>query len=328
MSAKKVSNLKAKQNSDILAARYVIEREIEGLKALFDSLDGDFSKAVDLIISLDGRLVLSGMGKSGHIARKVASTLASTGTPALFVHPGEASHGDLGMVTTKDAVVLFSNSGETKELSDIISYCRRFSIPMIAVVRKKTSTLVNSADIAFILPDIEEASPTGAPTTSTTMMLAWGDALAIALLKRRGFGKDDFHVFHPGGKLGSGLVKVEQLMKTGKKMPLVMENAFMSEAIIEMSAKSLGCTGVVNKSGRLLGVITDGDLRRNMGKNLINLKVLDVMTKNPLTISSGSLAVEAVNLMNKKSITSLFVVDKNKLMGIIHIHDLLRLGVA
>lgn len=325
--AKKVKKQKSTGNPDIAAATYVLRQEIAGLEALVESLDGTFSQAVALIYNLKGRVILSGMGKSGHIARKIAATMASTGTPALFVHPGEASHGDLGMVTADDALILFSNSGETKELNDIVEYARRFSIPLIAVVRRDSSTLVESADIAFILPEIPEASPTGAPTTSTTMMLAWGDALAISLLEKKGFSQEDFHVFHPGGKLGSGLIKVGKLMKTGADMPLVKSTDVMSKALIVMTSKSLGCTGVLDDSGRLAGIITDGDLRRHMNNDLPKQKVVDIMTRNPMTITSSALAVEAMNIMNKKSITSLFVVDKVKPEGIIHIHDLLRAGV-
>jgi arabinose-5-phosphate isomerase len=314
-------------NPDIAAARIVLEKEIEGLQALKDSLNETFSEAVDLVFKTKGRVVISGMGKSGHIARKIAATLASTGTPALFVHPGEASHGDLGMVTKDDIVVLLSNSGETKELGDIIEYVKRFSIPLIGVVRRASSTLVTAANIAFVLPEIPEASPTGAPTTSTTMILGWGDALAIALLEKRGFEKEDFHVFHPGGKLGSGLLKVKQIMRSEGDLPIVNEKAKMSEALIEMTSKSLGCTAVA--SGKeLVGIITDGDLRRHIDNDITAQIAGDVMTKNPVTITSDALAVEAVQIMNERSITSLFVVDIGELKGVVHIHDLLREGVA
>jgi len=317
-----------KNNKDIETAASVIKREIEGLQALSSAIDENFSKAVDIIFSLKGRVIVSGMGKSGHIARKIAATLASTGTPALFVHPGEASHGDLGMITEEDALILLSNSGETVELNDIINYAKRFHIPLIGIVRRNTSTLVDASDIAFVLPEIAEASPVNAPTTSTTMMLAWGDALAMAVLERRGFDHEDFHVFHPGGKLGSQLVKIKQLMKSGEDLPLVKESDLMSNALIIMTEKSLGCAAVVDSKNIPIGVITDGDLRRHMGDDLISLKVKDVMTKNPITISEESLASEALALMNEKSITSLCVISKKELSGIIHIHDILRAGVS
>ncbi|MGB1540205.1 MAG: KpsF/GutQ family sugar-phosphate isomerase, partial [Rickettsiales bacterium] len=214
--------------TDIVSARKVLEQEIAGLTALCESLDTTFVSAVNLIAGTNGRLILSGMGKSGHVARKIAATMASTGTPAYFVHPGEASHGDLGMITREDTVMLFSNSGETAELSDMIAYCKRFTIPLIGVVRRKTSTLVEEANVALLLPDTPEASPTGAPTTSTTMMMALGDALAVALLERRGFTRDEFHVFHPGGKLGQALTRVETLMHMGDEVPLVVCDALMS----------------------------------------------------------------------------------------------------
>ncbi len=315
-------------NRDIKVAINVLETAIEGIRALELALDGRFTKAVDIIANLKGRVIISGMGKSGHIARKIAATLSSTGTPAHFVHPGEASHGDLGMITADDAVILLSNSGETAELKDIITYTKRFSIPLIGVVRRKTSSLVDAADIAFVLPEIPEASPLGAPTTSTTMMLVWGDAVAMALLERRGFGKDDFKVFHPGGKLGSKLTKVKDLMRAGKALPVVKASSPMSEALLEITSKRLGCTAVVDAKGKLIGIITDGDLRRHMGDNIIRQKAEKVMTAKPVCIRPNALAEEAVAVMNKKSITSLFVVEGDKLLGIIHIHDLLKAGAA
>lgn len=326
--AKKPQAKAVSANRDIKVAVNVLETAIEGIRALELALDGSFIKAVDIIANLKGRVIISGMGKSGHIARKIAATLSSTGTPAHFVHPGEASHGDLGMITPDDAVILLSNSGETAELKDIITYTKRFSIPLIGVVRRKTSSLVDAADIAFVLPEIPEASPLGAPTTSTTMMLVWGDAVAMALLERRGFGKDDFKVFHPGGKLGSKLTKVKDLMRAGKALPVVKASAPMSEALLEITSKRLGCTAVVDAKGKLIGIITDGDLRRHMGDNIIRQKAEKVMTAKPVCIRPNALAEEAVAVMNKKSITSLFVVEGDKLLGIIHIHDLLKAGAA
>lgn len=314
--------------TDIVSARKVLEQEIAGLTALCESLDTTFVSAVNLIAGTNGRLILSGMGKSGHVARKIAATMASTGTPAYFVHPGEASHGDLGMITREDTVMLFSNSGETAELSDMIAYCKRFTIPLIGVVRRKTSTLVEEANVALLLPDTPEASPTGAPTTSTTMMMALGDALAVALLERRGFTRDEFHVFHPGGKLGQALTRVETLMHMGDEVPLVVCDALMSEVLITMTAKRFGCAGVVDEAGVLVGVVTDGDLRRHLDEELLSLEAKEVMTENPVTIGPHALGAEALAIMNNKSITSLFVTDEEKKpVGILHIHDCLRAGM-
>lgn len=318
-----------KQAGIIESAQYVLKREIEGLEALHEVLNDSFIHAVELLHNLTGRLVVSGMGKSGHIARKIAATFASTGTPALFVHPGEASHGDLGMVTRHDIVMLLSNSGETSELHDIINYCKRFSITVIGIVRRKSSTLVDAADITLVLPEIPEASPVGAPTTSTTMMLALGDALAVATLEQKGFSKEDFGIYHPGGKLGQALVKVENLMHTGEELPVVQEDTSMPEVLIEMTAKRLGCTAVLNKKGVLTGIITDGDLRRHINRNMLDTNAKDIMTKNPVTISSQYLVTQALQVMEDKSITSLFIIDeKSKPLGVIHIHDILRAGVA
>ncbi|MDB2414709.1 KpsF/GutQ family sugar-phosphate isomerase [Rickettsiales bacterium] len=314
--------------SDIKIAKDVLDLEIEGLKALEEWLGEEFSRAVDLIYNLKGRVVVSGMGKSGHIANKIVATLASTGTPSIFVHPGEASHGDLGMITKDDAIILLSNSGETSELRDIINYACRFSIPLIAIVRRKSSILVDSADVALILPDVPEACDVKAPTTSTTMMLALGDAIAVTLLERRGFNKEDFNVFHPGGKLGAAFIKIADLMHDGDETPLVKNNTTMSEVLIEMTAKRFGCAGVISDGGDLEGVITDGDLRRHMSGDLVNMSAEDVMTKNPVTIAKSSLASEALAIMQNRSITSLFVLDGQKPVGIVHIHDLLRAGVV
>lgn len=319
----------SQKRSHIEAGKRVLEQEIAGLQALVSTLDEKFDAAVELIYNLKGRLVVSGMGKSGHIARKIAATLASTGTPALFVHPGEASHGDLGMVTSDDAVMLLSNSGETSELTDIIYYCKRFTIPLIGMVRKSSSTLVDAANIAFVLPDTAEASPVGAPTTSTTMMLAWGDALAMALLEMRGFSKQDFHVYHPGGKLGSQFISVDKLMRIGDSLPLVKPSSSMADTLIIMTEKSLGCAAVVDGKGKLQGIVTDGDLRRHMQQSLLAQSAEDVMTRNPITIRPNALAVEALSLMNQRNITSVMVADEDgTLAGLLHIHDILRAGVS
>lgn len=309
------------------SARHVIAREIEGLQAVSEALDDTFIALVEKIHALKGRVIVSGMGKSGHIARKIAATMASTGTPAHYLHPSEASHGDLGIITPDDLVICLSNSGETHELRDIISYTRRFSIPLVALVRRKTSVLVDAADIAVVLPEIPEASPTGAPTTSTTMMLAYGDALAVALLELRGFTKDDFGKYHPGGKLGSQFIRVGALMHQGKELPLVKPADSMKTALLTMTAKRFGCAGVVGKGGELQGVITDGDLRRHMDGGIMKQTAKDVMSTQPITVTPQTLAAEALSIMNAKSITCLFVVEGKKPVGILHIHDVLRAGV-
>lgn len=316
------------ENRDIESARKVLKHEIMGLEALEECLDEKFIAAIDLLFSCKGRVVLSGMGKSGHIARKIAATMASTGTPALFVHPGEASHGDLGMVTKDDVVILLSNSGETAELGDIINYSKRFSIPLIGIVRRKTSVLVSASDVALILPAIPEVTETNAPTTSTTMMLALGDAIAIALLERRGFTNDDYGVLHPGGKLGAAFIKVGNLMHKDTELPLVPEDMSMGNVLIEITAKRFGCAGVVNKNGELVGMITDGDLRRHMAPDITQQPASAVMTVGPKTILSDDLASKALNIMQEKIITSLFILENKKPVGILHIHDILRAGVV
>jgi arabinose-5-phosphate isomerase len=311
----------------LTSARRVLHCEVEGLRALESALDGQFVALVDMVYGLKGRLIISGMGKSGHIARKIAATLASTGTPAYFVHPAEASHGDLGMITSNDAVLCLSNSGETAELRDIIAYTRRFSIPLVALVRRSGSALVESADIAVILPETPEASPTGAPTTSTLMMLAYGDALAVALLEKRGFTSADFGVFHPGGKLGKAFVRCADIMHAADELPLVTLGDAMPKILLAMTAKRFGCAGVIDASGQLVGVITDGDLRRHMGEGLLKQTANEVMSRDPITVTPTQLAAEALGIMNSKTITCLFVVESGKPVGIVHVHDCLRVGV-
>ncbi len=312
---------------DIRCAQSVIAQEIKGLEALASAIDERFAAVVGCVAGIKGRLIVSGMGKSGHIARKIVATLASTGTPAQFVHPAEASHGDLGMITADDAVMLLSNSGETAELGDMIAYTRRFAIPLIALVRRSSSALVDAADHAIVLPEVPEASPTGAPTTSTIMMLAYGDALAMALLERRGFTPEDFNVFHPGGKLGKAFLRTENLMHGEAELPLVTPQSSMQDTLLEMTTKRFGCAGVVD-GGKLIGVVTDGDLRRHMNESLLQKTALDIMSKNPITIRPHSLAAEALGIMNQKSITCLFVANEaGKPVGIVHIHDCLRAGV-
>mgnify|MGYP000626810449 CR=1 FL=1 len=318
-------------NRDIFVGVKVLEKEIEGLEALKNALDEKFTAAIELIFSTKGRVIISGMGKSGHVARKIAATFSSTGTPAVFVHPGEASHGDLGMITRNDVVILLSNSGETSELKDIINYTKRFSISLIGIVRRKTSALVNASDVALILPETSEASPVGAPTTSTTMMMALGDAMAVALMERKGFKSSDFHIFHPGGKIGQSFIKVESIMKKGNGLPISSENESLKDALITMSEKGLGCLAIINSRKEIVGVITDGDLRRHLRKGVISksshMKVRDVMTKNPIIIRPTALASEALGIMNAKNITCLFVSTGKSLEGIIHIHDILRAGI-
>jgi arabinose-5-phosphate isomerase len=315
--------------ADLDIARRVLGIESKGLKALAKSLDAKFSRAIDIFDGRTGRIIVTGMGKSGHVAHKVASTLSSTGMPALFVHPAEASHGDLGMIENGDAVLAYSNSGETPELSDIIAYTRRFKLPLVAVTSQAASAISEQADVTLVLPPAEEACPIGmAPTTSTTMMMALGDALAVALMERKGFTADDFKLRHPGGQLGKLLLKVSDIMHSGASLPLAEADETMANALVEMTQKSLGVIGVVDGDDRLLGIITDGDLRRHMSNDLMARRAGEVMTENPKTIRSSALASEAVQVMNEMQITSLFVVDEGRVAGVLHIHDCLRAGVV
>lgn len=316
-------------DADLKSAERVLRLEADGIRNLSRALDGSFKAAIDQLAATRGRIVVTGMGKSGYIARKIAATLSSVGTPAVFVHPAEASHGDLGMVTSADAILALSNSGETVELTDLLTYSRRFSIPLIGITGKARSALAEHADVTLVLPASPEACPLGlAPTTSTTMMLALGDAIAVALLERKGFSSSDFQVLHPGGKLGQTLLRVSDLMRTGDEMPLLGADASMSEAILVMTAKTFGCVGIMNASGRLIGIITDGDLRRHLGPNLLALGTSEVMTRRPKTIRPQALASEALGLMNARSITNLFVVEDGAPVGIVRMHDCLRAGVA
>ncbi len=316
-------------NTDFEAARRVLRLEAEGINVLADALDSSLSRALDLLDAVTSRVVVTGMGKSGHIARKIAATMASVGTPAFYVHPGEASHGDLGMITAKDAVLALSHSGETAELGDLVAYTRRFDIPLIAITAGGKSTLAKDADVALVLPPSPEACPLGlAPTTSTTMMLALGDVLAVALLERKGFSAEEFQVLHPGGRLGRDLLRVADIMHEGDEVPLASPETSMSTALITMTAKRFGCVGVTDGAGQLIGIVTDGDLRRHMGPDLPTRPVRAIMTRGAKTIRPRALAAEALGLMNSSSITSLFVVEQRKPVGIIHIHDCLRAGIA
>ena len=327
-----------KTKTDLETARRVLCVEGDALAALARSLDARFTSAIDLIMAVEGRVIVSGMGKSGLVGAKIAATFASTGTPSQFVHPGEASHGDLGFVTRKDAAILLSNSGKTQELSDIIEYTRRAGIPMIAITSGADSSLAQDADVALILPQAPEACPMGlAPTTSTTMTLALGDALAVALMKRRGFTADDYRALHPGGSLGRRLVRVADIMHRGTELPLVKDSAVMSEVLLEITSKRFGCAGVIGTDGGLLGVITDGDLRRHMQGDLLKRTAREVMTTRPRFIREEALGAEALRLMNQHDVpvTCLFVISDEEAVkaspkptGIVHIHDCLRAGVA
>lgn len=307
-------------------ARRVIRTEAEALELLADGLGPEFQNAVDVILDATGRVIVSGMGKSGHIAKKIAATLASTGTPAQFVHPAEASHGDLGMVTKADVVLVLSNSGETPELADLIAHTRRFQIPMIGIASRPESTLLRQCEVKLVLPAAPEACGSGiVPTTSTTMTLALGDALAIALMEHRQFTPEHFRTFHPGGKLGARLAKVVDLMH--RDMPLVRQDTPMTDTLLEISSKSYGVTGVVDDGGTLVGIITDGDLRRHM-QGLLDRNAGEVMTLAPRVIEPEALAESALAVMQERKITCLFAVHDGTPQGIIHIHDCLRAGLA
>ncbi|NNM57446.1 SIS domain-containing protein [Acidocella sp.] len=319
-------------HDDLAIARDVLTTEAAALSALGAGLGEDFRAAVNQLIAIPGRVVVTGMGKSGHVARKIAATLASTGTPALFVHPAEAAHGDLGMIIAGDAVIALSNSGEATELAAIVAHASRIGLPLIGITAAAGSTLGTAATIALILPPAPEAGPIGlAPTTSTTMQMALGDALAVVLLARRGFSARDFRDIHPGGKLGARLKRVRDLMHKGGELPLVSPGTTMDRALITMTAKRFGALGVVDGAGKLLGVVTDGDLRRAMGPDLLGRNVEDIMNANPRTIGPEALAEEALREMNSETrpVTALFVVDDARMIkGILHIHDLLRAGLA
>ncbi len=327
-----VARTAAKTHQPLASALRTVAIEVRGLEALAQMLESEmesvFSAAVATIAGSRGRVIVSGIGKSGHIGQKIAATFASTGTPAFFVHPSEAAHGDLGMVTTDDVILAISWSGETVELKNVITYSRRFKVPLIAITSRRDSALGKAADVVLQLPRAEEACPHGlAPTTSTAMQLALGDCLAIALLESKGFTAHDFKVFHPGGSLGAQLKFVSDIMHKGDRLPLVSEREAMGSALVIMTQKSFGCLGVVNSKGKLVGVITDGDLRRHMGDGLLSATTAEIMTRKPKTIAPGLLASAALEALEGR-ITALFVVDKGKPVGIVHVHDLLRAGVA
>ena len=316
-------------DSALSSARRTLATEIDGLQSLSAALGDSFEQAVTVLSEISGRVIVSGMGKSGHIGAKIVATMASTGTPAQFVHPGEASHGDLGMIASGDVVLALSWSGETAELANLIDYAKRFSIPLIALTSRADSLLGRQADICITLPKSVEACPNGlAPTTSTTMQLALGDALAVALLEKRKFTPADFKNFHPGGKLGAGLVLVQDLMFTGAELPLVPVGTRMDEALIVMTEKRFGCLGIQTPENTLAGIISDGDLRRHMSADLLVQNVEDIMTLTPVTISPDLVSGEALKIMNDRNIQCLFVCENDTPKGLVRILDLLRIGVA
>ncbi|HCB10918.1 MAG TPA: KpsF/GutQ family sugar-phosphate isomerase [Cyanobacteria bacterium UBA11991] len=325
----KNNDFSIQEKADIKSAANTINSEIETICQLRDGLDQTLTQALNLMQQAKGRIIVTGMGKSGHIARKIAASLASTGTPSFFVHPAEASHGDLGMITEDDVVIAISNSGESKELVDILNYCKRFGIPLIAITKNPQSSLGKAGDIVLKLPDNGEACPLGlAPTNSTTATLVLGDVLTTCMIERKGFTKADFNDRHPGGKLGSILQRVSDLMHTGEEMPLLEEHAGMQSVLLEMTSKRLGCVGFVNSNGDLTGILTDGDLRRCLTPDVLEKTAIELMTKNPKTVTKDTIASEAMKIMHDKKITNLFVIEDKKPIGVIHIHDLLNHGVV
>lgn len=315
---------------DINCAMRTVNREIETIIKLRDSIGQELTEALNAMQNAKGRIIITGMGKSGHIGKKIAASLASTGTPSFFVHPAEASHGDLGMITEDDVVIAISNSGESRELVDILNYCKRFGITLISITKNIASSLGKAGDIVLLLPNNGEACPLGlAPTSSTTATLVLGDILTAGLIERKGFTKSDFNARHPGGKLGSILQKVSDLMHVNEEMPILHEQSDMHRVLLEMTSKRLGCVGFVNENGELTGMLTDGDLRRCLSAQILDEKAINLMTKNPKTIVKDIMASEAMKIMHDKKITNIFVVDElQKPIGVIHIHDLLNNGVA
>ncbi len=334
---KPLATQSVKNHTDIDHAVRVLKAESQALEVLSQHVDDNFSNAVETVHTMKqsgqgyARLIVAGIGKSGHVARKIAATMASTGTPSYFVHPGEASHGDMGMITEKDTVLMLSNSGENSELSDLIHYTRRYDITLIAMTSNPDSTLAKYADIVLLLPKVGEVCPNGlAPTTSTTMMLAYGDALAIALLERMGLTPEQYKVFHPGGKLGQKLLKVHELMVSGDNLPIIKSSAYMDEALITLTEKNLGAVLVFDDTQELLGIITDGDLKRHMSPDLLSKPVTEIMSANPKSIDKEALAAEALDIMTKKQgryITSLIVKEGDKTVGMIRLQDCLQAGV-
>ncbi|QND53968.1 KpsF/GutQ family sugar-phosphate isomerase [Phyllobacterium sp. 628] len=328
-----INDIELDKSAAVDSAKRTISTEKDGLSALRDALDGGlaeaFGKAIESIASIKGRIIVTGVGKSGHVGSKIAATFASTGTPAFFVHPSEANHGDLGMIAHDDAILALSWSGDTAELKGIVSYSRRFRIPLIAVTAGETSALATAADVVLLLPRITEACPHGlAPTTSTLLQLAMGDAIAVALLEARGFTAGDFKTFHPGGSLGASLTHVHEIMHRGQEIPLVPLGMLIPEAMRVLSDKRFGCIAVQNEDGTLAGIITDGDLSRNLHRNLMTVKVEEIMTRKPKTVPTTMLASAALALLNEYNIGALMVTENNFPVGIVHFHDLLRIGAA
>ena len=325
-----MDEMKSKPEHILAEGRRVLEREANGLKALAAGLGGDFVRAVELIIGREGRVAVTGMGKSGHVGRKTAATLASTGTPAYYIHPAEASHGDLGMISLRDVLIAYSNSGETQEMVEILSFCARHQVPVIGVTKNPRSFLATQSAVPLILPDLPEACPFGsAPTTSTAMMMALGDALALCLLEAKGFTHEEFHQYHPGGHLGRKLLAARDIMHGGDEVPLVFQDLPMSEVLLTITGKSFGCTGVLDGKGRLIGIITDGDLRRHLGPDLLTRPAREIMTADPVTVGPDTLAAKVLGLMQRRSITSVFVMEEQPApVGIVHIHDCLRAGLV
>ena len=317
----------------VASAIRTLATEREGLVTLMDAIGNGlgeiFAAAVDRLAAAQGRIIVTGMGKSGHVARKIAATFASTGSPSHYVHPAEASHGDLGMVRPEDLIIALSWSGETTELADIIGYAKRFRVPLIAITSNQNSTLGRQADVCLTLPKAREACPNGlAPTTSTTMQLALGDALAVALLERRGFTADHFRVLHPGGRLGAQLKHVRDIMHTGDRLPIVPLGMLMADALVVHSEKSFGCAIVVDRDGSLAGIVTDGDIRRHMSGDLLSRAVDEVMTPTPLTIAPDMLVAEALDLIETRKKGALIVAEDRRPVGLVHVLDLLRVGAA
>lgn len=317
------------QGLDIDCAIKTIDSEVETINRLKDSLNHGLTEALDMMENARGRIIITGMGKSGHIGKKIAASLASTGTPSFFVHPAEASHGDLGMITEDDVIIAISNSGESRELIDILNYSKRFGIKLIAITKNPDSSLGKAGDVVLLLPNNGEACPLGlAPTSSTTATLVLGDILTTCMIERKGFTKSDFNVRHPGGKLGSILQRVSDLMHVGQDMPVLEEHSNMKNVLLEMTSKRLGCVGLINQEGKLTGLITDGDLRRCLSEKILDEQAINVMTRNPKTVSKDVMAAEVLKIMHDKKITNMFVVENGEPIGVIHIHDLLDNGVA
>lgn len=307
-----------------------VNKEIDTIIKLRDNLNDNLTQALDIMQQASGRVIITGMGKSGHIGKKIAASLASTGTPSFFVHPAEASHGDLGMITENDVVVAISNSGESKELVDVLNYCKRFGIPLISITKNQNSALGKAGDVLLLLPNNGEADPLGlAPTSSTTATLVLGDILTTCLIERRGFSKFDFNARHPGGKLGSILQRVSDIMHTGNSLPLLSDDATIRQALFKMTDKRFGCVGLIDETGKLIGIVTDGDLRRRLNNEMtLDSSIAKIMTQNPKTLSPETMASEAVKFLNDNQITNIFVVKDEKPIGILHIHDLLKNGVV